>query len=250
MVETEFVLRRLEAVLDGPAMPLYANEGFHGRVCRAPRREEGQIAIGDMAPDQQTPGPRAGQAIDIFVSIKVCEFEIDPVVKPGPLGAVARRQAMPCSRIEVARDLRGGARDHRPVTPRAEAMVALHAQHISLAGTTQRLLDVADTVDRIRRDPGERLFAAIARSIISTASAGLVAKAVPLGTCAAASRAGSVTQLFGRYSARSTKAWPLAETYAANTPIWQLVTLPADPVYWRPTPHDALPCFPRSQSRR
>src|SRR3954451_3157532 len=38
-------------------------------------------------------------------------------------------------------------------------------------------------------------------------------------------------------------ACPLLETYAANTPIWQLVILPAEPVYWRPTPHEAWPCF-------
>lgn len=99
MVEAEFVLRCLEAVLDGPAMPFHADEGFHGRACRAPRREEGQIAIGDLTPDQQTAGPRAGQAIGIFVSIKVGEFETDPVVKPGSLGVVACRQAMPCVRI-------------------------------------------------------------------------------------------------------------------------------------------------------
>ena len=30
---------------------------------------------------------------------------------------------------------------------------------------------------------------------------------------------------------------------AANTPIWQLVILPAEPVYCRPTPQDTLPCL-------
>src|SRR5829696_5794344 len=39
------------------------------------------------------------------------------------------------------------------------------------------------------------------------------------------------------------KACPLSDTYAANTPIWQLVILPAEPVYWRPTPHEAWPCL-------
>src|SRR5215218_9521956 len=28
-----------------------------------------------------------------------------------------------------------------------------------------------------------------------------------------------------------------------NTPIWQLVILPADPVYWRATPQEARPCL-------
>ncbi len=33
-----------------------------------------------------------------------------------------------------------------------------------------------------------------------------------------------------------------------STPIWQLVILPAEPVYWRATPHDALPCFKKPVS--
>jgi len=32
----------------------------------------------------------------------------------------------------------------------------------------------------------------------------------------------------------------------ANTPIWQLVILPAAPVYWRATPQEALPWFQKS----
>src|SRR3954469_20912220 len=39
------------------------------------------------------------------------------------------------------------------------------------------------------------------------------------------------------------KGWPLSETEAANTPIWPLVILPAEPVYCRPTPQEAWPCL-------
>src|SRR4051794_19646784 len=39
------------------------------------------------------------------------------------------------------------------------------------------------------------------------------------------------------------KACPLSETKPPNTPIWQLVILPAEPVYCRPTPQEAWPCF-------
>jgi hypothetical protein len=39
------------------------------------------------------------------------------------------------------------------------------------------------------------------------------------------------------------KACPLSETWAANTPIWQLVILPAEPVYCRLTPQETFPCF-------
>ncbi|GAA3267898.1 hypothetical protein GCM10020258_38680 [Sphingomonas yabuuchiae] len=60
------------------------------------------------------------------------------------------------------------------------------------------LLDVADAVDRIRRTQANGMSAAIARSIIFAASAGLVANAVPSGTCAAARRTGLALQLLGR----------------------------------------------------
>jgi hypothetical protein len=44
-------------------------------------------------------------------------------------------------------------------------------------------------------------------------------------------------------SARSMKAWPCRDTEAANTLIWQLVILPAEPVYWRATPARGLALF-------
>ena len=57
MVEAEFVLGGLEAVLDGPAMPFYLDERFDGCPGRAPCREEGEIAVGDGTPDQQAACP-------------------------------------------------------------------------------------------------------------------------------------------------------------------------------------------------
>lgn len=63
-----------------------------------------------------------------------------------------------CRRLNVAYDLLGPTSGQRFVTPQAEVMVALHARHIILASTAQRLLDVTDAVDRIRRDPSERLI--------------------------------------------------------------------------------------------
>lgn len=41
VVEAEFILGGLEAVLDGPAMSFQPNKGFNGRAGRAPGREEG-----------------------------------------------------------------------------------------------------------------------------------------------------------------------------------------------------------------
>src|SRR6201997_3976069 len=44
------------------------------------------------------------------------------------------------------------------------------------------------------------------------------------------------------------KAWPCRDTKQAHTPIWQLCLFPAEPVYWRATPHEALPCFKKPVS--
>jgi hypothetical protein len=38
-------------------------------------------------------------------------------------------------------------------------------------------------------------------------------------------------------------AWPWREMWEANTPVWLFVILPAEPVYCRAAPHDALPCL-------
>lgn len=156
VVEAEFVLGRLKAVLNRPAMPFHGNKSVDGRAGWTPGREESQFAIGDMTPDQKPPGPCSCRAIGIFVSLKVGEFEIGPVVKALALGAFACRQAVPCAKVDFAHNLGGGAGHNRLVAPGAEAMVALHAEHIPFAGTPQRLLDITDAVDGIRRDPGER----------------------------------------------------------------------------------------------
>lgn len=57
VVEPEFVLGGLEAVLDRPAMPLDRYQGLDRRSRRTPGGEERQIAIGDGAADQETPCP-------------------------------------------------------------------------------------------------------------------------------------------------------------------------------------------------
>lgn len=53
VIETKFVLGGLEAVLDRPAMAFHLHQRFDGRILRAPCREEGDIAVGDVAADQQ-----------------------------------------------------------------------------------------------------------------------------------------------------------------------------------------------------
>ncbi len=39
-----------------------------------------------------------------------------------------------------------------------EGLIAFHAEHVALAGAPQRHFDIADAVDRIGGDEGERNF--------------------------------------------------------------------------------------------
>ena len=57
--QAEFVLGGLEAVLDGPAMPLDSNKRLDRCSGRAPGGEVGQLTIDDVAADQQTSCPQA-----------------------------------------------------------------------------------------------------------------------------------------------------------------------------------------------
>src|SRR5690606_21405371 len=53
VIEAEFVLGGLEAVLDRPAMPFHLHQRLDGCVEWTPGREEGEITFGDIAADQQ-----------------------------------------------------------------------------------------------------------------------------------------------------------------------------------------------------
>jgi len=65
VIEAEFVLRRFETVFDRPTTPFDFRQSFDRCSGRRPCREEGEIAIGDFAPDQKAarpclPGERLG----------------------------------------------------------------------------------------------------------------------------------------------------------------------------------------------
>ena len=156
---------------------------------------------------------RPDARVVIFGSVEIGQFAIAPVVQPRAFGAVARRQALPSRRIDARpRSLPpmpaiGGLR-----LPRSGTDGWMHAKHIAFAGAPQRHLDIADPIDAVGRNPGER-HACRNRALDHLDSeAGLVEKGVPSGTCAAAIRAGSSVQAFGKYSARSMKAWPWRDT--------------------------------------
>ena len=104
MVEPEFVLGGLKAVFDRPAMSFDLDQSFDARSGRTPGREEGHIAVGDVAADQQTPRPWAGSLVVIFGRVEISQFAIGPVVQSCAFGSFASRQAFPWRRIKRVRD--------------------------------------------------------------------------------------------------------------------------------------------------
>jgi hypothetical protein len=69
---------------------------------------------------------------------------------------LARRQALPSRRIDGARDLFRRAGDRRLALPGAEVMAGIDTEHIALAGAPQHHLDMADAIDAVGGNPGER----------------------------------------------------------------------------------------------
>ena len=67
VVEAEFILRRLETILNCPAVTFYGYQRFDGRCGRAPCGEKGEITIGNITPDQQTPRPQSGERAVVFL---------------------------------------------------------------------------------------------------------------------------------------------------------------------------------------
>ena len=95
VVEAELVLGGLETVLNGPAMAFDLDQGVDAGSGRAPGGKEGQVAVGDVAADQQAAGPQARCGFVIFVGAQVGELAVGPVMQPGPLGSLAGRQPLP-----------------------------------------------------------------------------------------------------------------------------------------------------------
>ena len=107
VIETEFVLGGFEAVLNGPAMTFDRHELFQGRTLGAPCGEEGKIAVGNIAANQEAPRPLPHEGAVVFASIEISQFEIGPVMQARPLVAspdARRRQALlgrSCASLEA-----------------------------------------------------------------------------------------------------------------------------------------------------
>ncbi len=91
MVEPEFVLGGLKAVFDRPAMSFDLDQSFDARSGRTPGREEGHIAIDDVAADQQASRPQTDSFVVIFGRVEIGQFAIGPVVQSCAFGSFASR---------------------------------------------------------------------------------------------------------------------------------------------------------------
>ena len=84
VVEPELVLGGLEAVLDRPSMTLDADQRLDRCASRTPSGEVGEIAIGDMAPDQQASRPQTMVFIVERFRLEVSQFEVAPIMQTRP----------------------------------------------------------------------------------------------------------------------------------------------------------------------
>ena len=154
--QPELGLGGLERVLDGPAPPLDLARGTDRGAGRAPGGEERKLSVGQAAPDQEPARPQAGQAVVVLACFEVGELAVGPVIHALTLGARPRREPLPSGRVERLADLFGRASNLGLADPGVELMRAADPQHVALARTAQRHLDLAHAVDAVSRHPGER----------------------------------------------------------------------------------------------
>ncbi len=186
MIEAEFVLGGLEAFLDAPAGSFDLDQCLNRGALGTPCREIGHITIRGVAPDQQATRPKACSVFIVFRGVEVSQFAIGPVVKTLALGALSCGKALPSRFRQACGYVFGLTCDKRFCAPRSEPVIGIHAQDITLAGplparrSTASISPAPYTLSAATHAKGTG--AASARSIISAASAGLVAKPTVSGT--------------------------------------------------------------------
>ncbi len=95
MVEPELVLGGLEAVFDCPSMPLDAEQRLDRGFRRSPCGEIGEIAVGDVTPDQYAACPEAMVFFVEFFRLQTSQLEVAPVMQARTFAAVPCRQTLP-----------------------------------------------------------------------------------------------------------------------------------------------------------
>ncbi|SDE65910.1 hypothetical protein SAMN04487779_10902, partial [Belnapia rosea] len=148
VIEAELILRRLESILDGSALPFDGNQGLGRGPGGAPGGEVGTLAIAEVAPDHQAACPDACCAIPVLVRVQVSQFKPGPVGKPRPLRALACRQTLPGRGLETLRDRLCSPRDRELTDPGA---ASTNAAQCAGATALQALADAYLLVASVRR---------------------------------------------------------------------------------------------------
>src|SRR5580698_9096157 len=95
MIKPEFVFGGLKAVFYGPAMAFDIDERHDGCSSGTPCGEVGEVAIGNIAPDQQAARPQAVVFIVVLFRFKISQFEVTPIMQPRAFGSGAGRETLP-----------------------------------------------------------------------------------------------------------------------------------------------------------
>lgn len=94
VIKAKFVLCGLETVLDRPSMSFDAHQCFHACALRTPGGEVSQLAIWDIAADQQATCPDPVEMGIEVISVEIGQIKVSPVVEALALCARACRKAL------------------------------------------------------------------------------------------------------------------------------------------------------------
>ncbi len=135
VVEAEFVLGGFETIFDRPPTTFDFCESLDSGSFGRPCREEGEVAVGDLAADQKPARPELPFEHRVVIAgVKIGEFEIGPVVQVIALRASACRQASPSGSRQTVGDFHRRSGDALGLIQRMKRLVGFHAEHIALAG--------------------------------------------------------------------------------------------------------------------
>ena len=107
MIETQFVLRDFEGLLDRPAMPLDLDQGRDISVRRTPRGEAGHGPGAAVATDQEAMHPRFRSPPVMVGGVEMLQLHMGPDARPRAFPVPIRWRVNPGRRLRIARDRLG-----------------------------------------------------------------------------------------------------------------------------------------------
>jgi len=115
-------------------MALDADQGLDRSPCRTPGGEVGEIAVGDITPDQQASCPKDLAVMVGLFAFEIGQFEVAPVVQSRSFGSGTGRQTPPVRSSLRLCDLLGGADNPLRLAPGCKPMIGVDAEYIAFTG--------------------------------------------------------------------------------------------------------------------